>query len=252
MRWSGFFKSKTFVANAVVALLLAVVVATGLNWMLKLATGHGRLTAVPDVSYLTLDQALDALEEAGLDGEVMDSSTYSQKVSPGAVLDQYPRPGTAVKGGRTIKLTLNRSRPALVALPAVLDKSLSRATYDLLSRGFVVGTVTRQPDVSTDMVLAIQFQGKPLAPDTKLGYGSVIDLVVSGGVGASEFGLPNLEGLSWMQAERMLLELNLVAGLVQLPGDQDTAGARVVRSEPAAGSTVRAGESVDLWLEKSL
>jgi beta-lactam-binding protein with PASTA domain len=55
-----------------------------------------------------------------------------------------------------------------------------------------------------------------------------------------------------MQAEQMLLELNLVAGLVQLPGNQDTAGARVVRSEPVAGSTVRAGESVDLWLEKSL
>jgi beta-lactam-binding protein with PASTA domain len=85
-----------------------------------------------------------------------------------------------------------------------------------------------------------------------LGYGSVIDLVVSGGVGANEFGLPDLEGLSWMQAEQMLLELNLVAGLVQLPGNQDTAGARVVRSEPVAGSTVRAGESVDLWLEKSL
>ena len=64
MRWSGFFKSKTFVANAVVALLLAVVVATGLNWMLKLATGHGRLTAVPDVSYLTLDQALEAEAQA--------------------------------------------------------------------------------------------------------------------------------------------------------------------------------------------
>jgi hypothetical protein len=31
MRWSGFFKSKTFVANGVVALVLAVLVATGLN-----------------------------------------------------------------------------------------------------------------------------------------------------------------------------------------------------------------------------
>ena len=249
MRWSGFFKSKTFVANGVVALVLAVLVATGLNWMLKLATGHGRLTAVPDVSYLPLDQALEALEDAGLEGEVMDSTSYSQKVSPGAVLDQYPRPGTAVKGDRVIKLTLNRSRPALVLVPVVLDKSLARATYDLTSKGFSVGTVTRQPDVSTDVVLAVQSRGKTLAADTKLPYGSVVDLVVSGGVGAGEFSMPDLLGLSLDQLELFLAEMNLVTGVVDLP-NQDTTGARVYRQDPAAGASVRDGESVDLWFDK--
>ena len=174
MRWSGFFKSKTFVA------------------------------AVPDVSYLPLDQAMDALDAAGLEGEVMDSTSYSQIVSPGAVLDQYPRPGTAVKGGRVIKLTLNRSRPALVPLPGVLDKSLARATYDLTSKGFSVGVITRQPDVSTDVVLAVQSSGKTLTADTKLPYGSVVDLVVSGGVGAGEFSMPDLLGLSLDQLELLL------------------------------------------------
>ena len=186
---------------------------------------------------------------AGLEGEVMDSTSYSQKVSPGAVLDQYPRPGTAVKGGRVIKLTLNRSRPALVLVPGVLDKSLARATYDLTSKGFSVGTVTRQPDVSTDVVLAVQSRGKTLAADTKLPFGSVVDLVVSGGVGAGEFSMPDLLGLSLDQLELFLAEINLVTGVVDLP-NQDTTGARVYRQDPAAGASVRAGESVDLWLEK--
>jgi beta-lactam-binding protein with PASTA domain len=88
-----------------------------------------------------------------------------------------------------------------------------------------------------------------LAADTKLPYGSVVDLVVSGGVGAGEFSMPNLLGLSLDQLALLLAETNLVTGVVDLP-NQDTTGARVYRQDPTAGASVRAGESVDLWLEK--
>ena len=240
-----FFKSKTFLANVIVAIVFTLLLAGSLQWTLKRFTGHGVVTAVPDVSHLTWEAAQKALEAAGLEAEVMDSSSYSQKVPPGTVLEQYPRAGTAVKSDRTIHLTLNRWNPAAVLVPSVLDRSLARGRYDLESKGFIIGEIKRIPDVATDVILAVECQGVTLAKDTKLPSGSVIDLVVSGGVGSEEILVPDVIGLSLEQARRTLLSAQFQMGAIQFIG-MDTLSARVIRQNPTGQR--KAGESVDLWL----
>ncbi len=240
-----FFKSKTFLANLVVAIVFALLLAGSLQWTLKRFTGHGVVTAVPDVSHLTWESAQTALEAAGLEAEVMDSSSYSQKVPPGTVLEQYPRAGTAVKSGRTVHLTLNRWSPAAVLVPSVIDRSLARGRYDLESKGFIIGEIRRIPDVAIDVILAVECQGVTLPKDTKLPSGSVIDLVVSGGVSSEEVLVPDVIGQTLEQARRTLLSAQFQMGALQFIG-MDTISARVIRQNPTGKR--KAGESVDLWL----
>ncbi|BBE22446.1 hypothetical protein MN0502_13290 [Arthrobacter sp. MN05-02] len=71
--------------------------------------------AVPDVTGLTEQEAITALEQAGLEATVNDTPEYSSTVPAGAVLAQSPA-GTEVQRRTVIALTLSRG-PRMVRVP---------------------------------------------------------------------------------------------------------------------------------------
>ena len=88
-----------------------------------LGVGEGpRLVEAPDLSRLTLDEAGDALEEAGLTLGGMDGAP-SEDVPAGTVVGQDPAAEEEVKRGAAVRLTLSSGpkAPADVPDPAVSD-----------------------------------------------------------------------------------------------------------------------------------
>lgn len=92
--------------------------------------------AVPDVVGLAEQDAVDALEEAGLVPVVGEAREYSRTVPAGAVAGQSPS-GTEVQRGTGVTLTLSRG-PRLVQVPSVFSLSEERAVDVLEAAGFEV------------------------------------------------------------------------------------------------------------------
>ncbi len=92
--------------------------------------------AVPDVVGLTEQEAVRALERAGLEALVDGTRSYSPTVPVGAVVKQVPS-GAEVERGAVITLTLSRG-PRLVEVPGVFSLPEDRAVEALEAAGFTV------------------------------------------------------------------------------------------------------------------
>src|SRR5574343_1430400 len=116
----SFFHWKVFV-NLIVALVIFVgVVWLTFRW-LEFHTNHGEEIQVTNVVNMKVQQAIEVLDDQGLEYEV-DSGKYDPKFKPLQVLKIYPNPGSRVKDGRAILLKVNPKTYAQVAVPDVLDR----------------------------------------------------------------------------------------------------------------------------------
>ncbi|MHA7208291.1 protein kinase domain-containing protein [Arthrobacter sp. MDT1-65] len=94
---------------------------------------------VPDVRGLPAEEAVVALEQAGLGAAVADAREYSRSVPAGAVASQDPSgtSGAGVRRGTTVTLTLSQG-PRLVKVPSVFSLPEERAVAALEAEGFAV------------------------------------------------------------------------------------------------------------------
>ena len=92
--------------------------------------------AVPDVTGLPEEDAVAAIEQAGLGAVVGEAREYSTVVPAGAVLRQDPS-GVEVRRGTRVTLTLSQG-PRIVKVPSVFSFSEERAISTLEAAGFVV------------------------------------------------------------------------------------------------------------------
>lgn len=185
-KFTDFFKkhplTKHICYMLLVALLLIIVV---LIWLMSY-TNHGEKQIVPDVVGLRVESAANLLEGKGLLYEVVDS-IYSDAVPNGAIVDQNPSAGDAVKKERKVYLTINAVLEEVVPLPDVVDISLRQATTILESSRIGVADVVLKPSEYKNLVLAV-FVG-----DTQLLAG---DMVKAGSSVVLHVGSGSLEELS--------------------------------------------------------
>lgn len=114
---------------------------------------------VPSVVGMEEDEAVDAIEAAGLTAEVAEDAVNDPKVPRGSVAAQSPATGNLTKGG-TVKLTISDG-PKLVNVPSFIGKQAAEAREGLERLGFKVevnnilggffGTVRDQDPVDEDV-----------------------------------------------------------------------------------------------------
>ncbi len=216
-------------------------------------TNHGETIAVPDLSGKTLEEIEKILAPRELRYEVGDSA-YSADFPPLTVLQQFPKPGHFVKANRKIYISINRTTPPTLPLPDLFGEghsgSLLNAEAVLKSNELVRGNVIRQSHPSKDLLLEIRMNGAVILPGTRIPKGSVIDLVVGDGQGASAFPLVDFVGMTYKNALLRLNKLHLDLGEVNIPDDVDTTGvvSYVIRQSPASGETITFGDAVDFTI----
>jgi beta-lactam-binding protein with PASTA domain len=115
-----------------------------------------------------------------------------------------------------------------------------------------VGDTTYVSDVAKDVVLQFLFRGRALQAGDEIPKGSVVNLVLGDGLGASEVDIPDLVGLTLSEARMALSGSSLKLGIISFQGSsRDTFNLKISRQSPALSdslSKVPIGSSVDLVL----
>jgi eukaryotic-like serine/threonine-protein kinase len=249
-----FITKRPFWMNLLAGLILVVVLLFLLSILLGPLTRHGKNKTVPNVVGKTFEEAKKILNNADFDVEVQDS-IYTDTTAKGSVLRQVPDGDATVKISRTVYLTINRQVPPIVEMPNLIDFSLRNAELQLRNMGLRVGDTSYVHDFAKNTVQEQRYKGSPITPGTKIQQGSSIDLVLSDGVGETEFTVPNLIGMTFSQAKGFL-ESNGLSFLSIIPDPEvvDTAGAFIYKQDPPRVGEdgkhikIRSGQTMNIWL----
>ncbi len=221
------------------AVLLVLAAAVGYAYYAFLRWFEVPTVRVPDVVGLSLSEAQDRLETAGLGWEVV-AERFDRQVPANHVIEQRIAAGEEVKRGRRVGLVISRG-PELVQVPVVTGRHRLEARTLLENLGFAVEE-TQQHDeaVPADYVIEQNPRGGTLAEQ-----GTTVFLRVSQGPPPPPFNMPNLIGSTRDDALRLLAEAGLRPGVVRTAPAGFPAGV-VAAQEPVPGTVVRVGEAVDL------
>lgn len=216
---------------------------------LPAVTNHGESITVPDLYGMNVDELETFLNDHDLRYSVNDSA-YSGELPALSVLRQFPQPGSKVKEGRRIYVSLNRVTPPTLPIPDLVDRSLVNAEVVLKSNELKRGRIFYEASPFRNLVKEMRVEGKKILPGTRVHKGAVIDLVVGDGNGPADFTIGNLVGDTFERAKFKLLGWNLHLGNVQIPAGVDTTGMEpfVYKQYPAAGDSVRVGDPVEIWI----
>jgi beta-lactam-binding protein with PASTA domain len=177
----NFLKSKTFLIQLGLALLVLVItVFVVLRW-LNSTTNHGEFVEVPDFSKQSVMEMRTAIEEAGLRYEVLDSANYNPDFPRFSIIEQNPAAGAKVKTNRKIYFTVNPSGYKKVTVPKIIQVTKRNASSMLKAVGLDVQRVTYVDELGKDMVYQLKYKGKYIKPGDKLPKTSKIELICGNG-----------------------------------------------------------------------
>ena len=249
----GFIKfifSKLFLVNLAIATALAIPAVVGLYFWLDYQTEHGITVETPDLTGLRMNE-LEAMADTLEVELVVVDSVYSEDFPRGTVADQDPKPGSSVKRGRKIYLTVNALLPKQVVVPDVKNLSLRQAKAVLESVGLRLGGLKYQPDIAKNAVLEQKINGRTVKKGTLAFSGTVVDLVLGDGLSNTRVLIPYLLYYNLQEAiDRLnLSSLNLATFMIDTPF-VDSARVRVYKQIPAFSekNLVPMGTSVILYL----
>ncbi|WP_298425323.1 PASTA domain-containing protein [uncultured Kordia sp.] len=181
MKFLKFLISKVFLKQVGIALgVLIVIIFIAMRW-LSYSTNQGDFKTVPDLSKLSFDEAKAKLAENDLNYMLQDTSNYNPDYPAFSVIEQSPVAGEKVKENRKIYLKINPSKYREITIPYVIQITKRTAESTLNAVGFSVEKVTYKDNIGKDMVLGIQYKGKPIKPGQTLPKTSKVELILGNG-----------------------------------------------------------------------
>ncbi|UXX78758.1 PASTA domain-containing protein [Reichenbachiella carrageenanivorans] len=235
---------------------------------LPITTNHGESMTVPNLEGILLEDLEEFLEERDLRYEVESDSGYSPKFPPLAVLKQFPLPQAKVKEGRKIYITLNATKPPVVKMPSLIQRSLKNAQLELRSLGLLLGDIKYKPDFALNTILAQYYEGKKLNGGEEIPKGSKIDFEVGDGLGNQSFQMLNLTNMGLDEAVFVMRGYGLKLGDVfyedqgKIIKEKEVSGGEVVtetiearpgkvfKHSPNDKNIAKIGQEIDLWIVK--
>ncbi len=232
-----------------IILLLGAALFLGFFFLyLPFTTNHGEAVTVPELRKMNVKDLKDYLGSRDLNYEVSDC-TFVANLPPLTVISQEPKPGFKVKEGRKIYVTVVAQTVPQIKMPKLTDMSYKSAQMLLKSVGLELGTLRYVPDLAHGSVLKQLHNGQEILPGQDIAKGSRIDLEVGNGLGNTTFPTPSVLGMFEDEAEFQILGAGLKVGQRMVVDPQEgQAPGTVVRQHPDAGSNIRIGEVVDIWV----
>lgn len=256
MKLLKFILTKSFwIQLAIILGLTAIAVLLVFQW-LSIHTNHNNYITLNDLSGLTLDQAVDQLEDRNLRYALIDSNTFSDTLLPKSITKQDPKPNAKVKDGRTVYLWVNASKPPMVEVPELAGKkSFDMALQALKNRGLELGEVTYRPSEEENSILEVKIDGEKVTKNMQVRRGTVVDLIVGGGTSNTKVDLDCFIGMTLETASFIISASDLNIGFTKYDtiGLIDSSSAVIYKQLPSCNeSVIKIGESIDLFLAQEL
>ena len=245
---------KTLVKHISGIALTWVVVLMGTFFLLRWYSQPSSEREVPELAGMSKQQAEETLLDLGLIA-VWQDSVYSPNGTPGAVVEQHPPSGSAVKAGRKILMTTYRISPPSEGIGVEEGQDAKLAERLLTTRGFKVEVTEEANSLLAGKVIRVEHRGDRVGADESFPKGTSLVLVV-GAMGDKDVRVPWLMGLSLDDARGVLSRRKLALGHVGYADDVvtalDSSLAVVVSQDASPGTTpyVREGSAIDLYLGK--
>jgi beta-lactam-binding protein with PASTA domain len=195
----GKFGSTFLWANLLAMLLVIVLLALGVKYGLDWYTRHGEGVKVPKLEGMDIDKARSLMEDYGLNVMVSDSG-YNKQMAANSILMQNPGPGTMVKGGHTIYVTVNSPSSPSFPIPDVVDNSSFReAEAKLTALGFKLMPPQEVPG-EKDWVYGILCKGHRVAAGDHISIDNPLTLLIGSGTYDSD------EDIDYIEPEYRMME----------------------------------------------
>ena len=217
-------------------------------------TRHGVSTTLGNVEGQPYEVARDELIDRGLRVQ-RQPGRYNPNVPLNQVVDQDPAPGSNVKPGRRVYLTVNSGSARRIAVPDVLTLSVRNAANELRAAGLQVDSVLADTIPAANVGTITRQQ--PTPGDT-VDAGTGVRLWSAQGVGQNRVEIPNVYGLSIERARARLLDARLRATVLDTtrsetprpetiePGEEERRF--VMGQRPLPGKKLLAGRDVILYV----
>ncbi|MEZ5196652.1 MAG: hypothetical protein R2764_09695 [Bacteroidales bacterium] len=243
-----FFFSRKFFINMGVAILVLVLLFFILIKFLDVFTRHGNELIVPDFYGKTLAEIDSVKLNRAFDFFVIDS-LFDEGNKKGAIVIQDPLPGSIVKKGRNIYVTIVATMPEMVIMPDLKDLTVRQAINILESGRLRAGKLIYAPSFDKNAVLEQFYNGDTIHPGDTLLKESLIDLVVGTGDRMYKIPIPFLIGKT---REEAIYNLNIASFNLGNEFYMDSImneTARVYMQEPMWDTELPyyPGDSIHLW-----
>jgi serine/threonine-protein kinase len=201
-----------------------------------------RQVEVPRLAGLTYDEAVDVLDELGLDARR--AEVFSQK-PVGQVTGQDPKAGEIVDEGTEIEVRVSKGVRE-IEVPSVIGQSESSATTELEDADFVV-TVTEAPsdDVPEGLVSAQSPSAGSQAP-----RGSTVQITIS--TGPQLVNVPDVVGAPVDDARAILQDDGFQPRTVFQDVTDPLQDGIVLDQDPGGGSQASPGSRVTIVVGRLL
>ena len=221
-----------FAAVALLAVIGAVVAA--------LLNSGTKNYPIPNLSGLTKDQAIEAIEKDG-HFQYKFSEQYDSNVEAGYVVDQNPNQGREFPEGTVINFTVSKGpEPAAsVTVPDLSNMTPEEAEAELAKYKLTGKSGNSEP--SDDVEVGHVCRQSPGA-GTSAKAGDTITYYLSSG--PNEVEVPNVSGYSENNAKSALKSAGFTDVTVVYDNSDTVASGLVVRTDPSAGTKTAANQTI--------
>ena len=229
---------KPMIAIGIVVALIGILgITLGALYVQGIFGGNDEVET-PDLVGLEREEALDILEEQNLDHAI--EEVHDPEVSENFVISQTPSPGMSVKEGSTVELRISMG-PDVALVPNLIHEREVDATLILEEAGLIPGEISREESDFPEGVIIDQDPGFR----SELPAGSEVNYTVSEGRPET---MPDLSGLTRIEAERIIRQTGLIPGEVTEEFSEEIPNGRVISQSIDSGEVVEGDETVDLVL----
>lgn len=247
----GFFKflvSRAFFKHLGIAIILVVAIIWLTMQALNFYTDHGDEIKVPGLTGIRIDKLPEMDFEGDFNYVVIDS-VYDDHFNKGEIVLQDPQPGSKVKSGRKIYVTIVASQPEMVRMPDLVDLSLRQALSELKANSLKLDKLEYVPNFAKNAVLAQRIEGDTIDVGTEILKGTPVELVLGGGLNNEKIDVPFLIGMTETDAIKILNNSGFNVGYLKYLDGRDKIHSRIYEQQPPAAEDKKAefGTYVDLW-----
>ncbi|MDP9018517.1 MAG: Stk1 family PASTA domain-containing Ser/Thr kinase [Candidatus Eremiobacteraeota bacterium] len=230
--------SETVPANHVISQRPAPGSSISKNSTVELIVSSGLPTVgLRDVRGLTSADAIRILAQDKFKSALKHEFDKAPKDS---VVNQDPKPGSAVREGSTVTLVVSEGPPQ-VNVPNLISQAVDKATNVLAHLNLKLHVANK---IASDTVPAGQITEQDIAEGTTVDPGTVVNVVVSLGAAAST--VPSVSTLNYKDAIATLTQAGFKV-TVQYSIQQDANGS-IIQQAPDPGTQLPRGSSVTVLL----